>query len=100
MHIELTRRQYSGNKHKVLRGIGLVNCVYVNPENHCFLVRNYRIYDHDGDGKSKIDHLLEMLQGVVSAKGLGLRTVLMDTWYATQKVMQAIDRLGKIQHFA
>jgi len=39
-----------------------------------------------------------MLQGVVSAKGLGLRTVLMDTWYASQKVMQAIDRLGKIYY--
>jgi len=98
LHIELNGRQYSGNKHKVIRGIGLVNCVYVNPENHCFWVRDYRIYDPDGDGLSKIDHLLEMLQGVVSAKGLGLRTVLMDTWYASQKVMQAIDRLGKIYY--
>jgi hypothetical protein len=40
-----------------------------------------------------------MLQGVVSAKGLGLRTVLMDTGSASQKVMQAIDRLGKIYYF-
>jgi hypothetical protein len=30
--IELTRRQYSGNEHGVLRGIGVVSCVYVNPE--------------------------------------------------------------------
>jgi hypothetical protein len=96
--IELTRRQYSGNEHKVIRGIGLVNCVYVNPETDCFWVIDYRIYDPDGDGKSKIDHLLEMLQGVVSAKGLGFRIVLMDTWYASQKVMQAIDRLGKIYY--
>ncbi len=99
LHIELTRRQYSGNEHNVIRGIGLVNCVYVNPENHCFWVIDYRIYDPDGDGPSKIDHLLEMLQGVVSPKGMGLRTVLMDTWSASQKVMQAIDRLGTIYYW-
>jgi hypothetical protein len=98
LHIGLTRRQYSGNEHKVIRGIGLVNCLYVNPETHCFWVIDYRIYDPDGDGLSKIDHLWEMLQGVVSAKGLGFRTVLMDTWYASQKVMQAIDWLGKIYY--
>jgi len=98
LHIELTRRQYSGNEHKVIRGIGLVNCVYVNPETHCFWVIDYRIYDPDGDGKTKIDHLLEMLQGVAISKGLAFRTVLMDTWYASQKVMQAIDKLGKIYY--
>ena len=27
--IELTRRQYSGNEHRVIKGIGLVNCVYL-----------------------------------------------------------------------
>ncbi len=97
-NIELTRRQYSGNEHKVIRGIGLVNCVYVNPETHCFWVIDYRIYDPDGDGKTKIDHLLEMLQGVAISKGLAFRTVLMDTWYASQKVMQAIDKLGKIYY--
>ena len=30
--IELVRRQYSGNAHAVIRGIGVVTCVYVNPE--------------------------------------------------------------------
>ncbi len=100
MHIEWTRRQYSGNEHKVIRGMGLVNCVYVNPETHCFRVIDYRIYDPDGYGKTKIDHLLEMLQGVAISKGLAFRTVLMDTWYASQKVMQAIDKLGKIYYIA
>ena len=28
--IELSRRQYSGNEHRVIRGIGLISCVYVN----------------------------------------------------------------------
>jgi len=30
--IEVTRRQYSGNEHRVLRGIGLVSCLYVNDQ--------------------------------------------------------------------
>ena len=34
--IELVRRQYSGNAHGVIAGIGLVNCVYVNPETDQF----------------------------------------------------------------
>lgn len=28
--IELVRRQYSGNEHRVIRGISLISCVYVN----------------------------------------------------------------------
>ena len=52
---------FCGNEHKVIRGIGLVNCVYVTPETRAFWVINYRIYYPDGDGKTKIDHLLEML---------------------------------------
>ena len=30
--IELVRHQYSGSAHRVIVGIGLVTCVYVNPE--------------------------------------------------------------------
>jgi hypothetical protein len=40
-----------------------------------------------------------MLQGVVYSNELAFKTVLMDTWYATQKVMEAIDKLGKIYYF-
>ena len=59
--IELTRRQYSGNEPKVIRGIRLVNCVHVNPETGAFWVIDYLIYDPYGDGKTKIDHLLDRL---------------------------------------
>lgn len=93
--IELTRRQYSGNEHGVVRGIGLVNCVYVNPETGQFWVIDYRIYDPQGDGLSKLDHVKEMLQGLVYHKLLPFGTVLMDSWYATSYLMQYIDKLGK-----
>lgn len=48
--IELTRRQYSGNEHRVIRGIGLVSCVYVNTVTGQFWVIDYRLYDPNGDG--------------------------------------------------
>ena len=30
--IELVRLQYSGNEHGLVKGIGMVNCLYVNPD--------------------------------------------------------------------
>lgn len=93
--IELTRRQYSGNEHRVIRGIGVVTSVYVNPDTGQFWVLDYRIYDLEGDGKTKLDHVADMLQGLVYHKQLPFRAVLMDSWYATKDLMQYIDRLGK-----
>jgi hypothetical protein len=45
----------------VIKGIGVVTCVYVNPALDQFWLIDYRIYDPDGDGKSKLDHVREML---------------------------------------
>jgi hypothetical protein len=95
--IELVRRQWSGNAHAVIKGIGVVNCVYVNPETDQFWIIDYRVYDPEGDGKTKLDHLREMLTNVIYQKELPLQAVLMDTWYATKDLMLYIDQLGK--HF-
>jgi hypothetical protein len=78
--IELVRRQYSGNAKAVIKGIGVVTCVYVNPETDQFWVIDYRIDDPDGDGHSKLDHVREMLRNVVYQKALPFQAVLMDTW--------------------
>jgi hypothetical protein len=78
--IELVRRQYSGNAHGVIKGIGGVSCVYVNPETDQFWIIDYRIYDPAGDGKSKLDPLLEMLRNTSYQKALPFWSVLMDTW--------------------
>ena len=53
--IEMVRRQYSGNEHGVVKGIGVVSCVYVNPQFKRFWVVDYRIFNPDVDGKTKID---------------------------------------------
>ena len=58
--IEVTRKQWSGNEKSVIRGIGVVSCVYVNPKTGRFWVIDYRIFDPDADGKTKLDHVREM----------------------------------------
>lgn len=86
--IEIVRRQYSGNEHGVLKGIGVVSCVYVNPKVQRFWVIDYRIFNPEVDAKTKIDHVKDMLQNLVDHKLLPFDTVLMDTWYAVHSLMQ------------
>jgi hypothetical protein len=93
--IELVRRQYSGNAKAVIKGIGVVTCVYVNPETEHFWGIDYRIYDPDGDGRSKLDQVRQMLTNVVYQKALPFQSVLMDTWYATKDLMLFIESLQK-----
>jgi hypothetical protein len=97
-HIELVRSQYSGNAHKVIKGIGVVTCVYVNPQIDQFWIIDYRIYDPDGDGKSKLDHMKDMLLNCVYQKELLFWAVLMDSWYASKEMMLQIEHLGKIYY--
>ena len=78
--MELVRSQYSGNAQAVIKGIGVVTCVYVHPDTDQFWLRDYRLYDPDGDGTSKLDHVREMLTHVVDQKPLPLQAVLMETW--------------------
>jgi hypothetical protein len=63
--IEMVRRQYSGNEHGAFKGIGVVSCVYVNPKVKKFWVIDYRIFNPDVDGKTKIDHVKDMLSNLV-----------------------------------
>jgi DDE superfamily endonuclease len=97
-NIELVRRQYSGNAHAVIKGIGVVTCVYVNPETDQFWIIDYRIYDPEGDGKTKIEHVLDMLLNCVYQKALSFWAVLMDTWYATKEIMLQIEQFGKLYY--
>jgi len=96
--IELVRRPYSGNARAVIKGIGVVTCVYINPELDQFWIIDYRIYDPQRDGKSKLDHVREMLDNALSDKQLPFRGVLMDSWYAERKLMLHIERLGKVYY--
>lgn len=88
--IEMTRRQWSGNEKRIIRGIGLVSCLYVHPHSGRFWVVDYRIFDPDKDGKTKLDHVAQMLQAARERR-LEFGTVLMDSWYASKELMLDID---------
>ncbi len=92
--IEVVRKQWSGNKKGVIRGIGVVSCIYVNPKTENFWVVDYRIFDPEADGKSKLDHVEEML-GLIEHRGVAFERVLMDSWYATKDLMLVIEGMGK-----
>jgi hypothetical protein len=96
--IALVRWQYSGNAHGILKGIGVVTCVYVNPDCDQFWIIDYRLYDPAGDGKTKLVHVHDMLQNVVYQKQLPFRAVLMDTWYATKEMLLEIEALHKLYY--
>ena len=96
--IELVRRQWSGNAKRVIKGIGVVTCIYVNPDLDKFWLIDYRLYDPAGDGKSKLDHVKDMLEHTVYAKALAFSTVLMDSWYAVKDLMLFIEGLQKIYY--
>lgn len=93
--IEGVRWQYSGNAHKVIRGIGMVNCIYINPKTAQFWVIDFRIFDPERDGKSKVDHVKDMLNSAHYQKLIPYRSVLMDSWYASNQLMLFIHDLGK-----
>jgi SRSO17 transposase len=94
--IELVRRQYSGNVHGLIKGIGVVNCLYVNPKTKHYWIIDWRVYDPAGDGKSKLVHMEEMFDQAINDKKLPFRVVLMDSWYATKDLMLHVHRAGKI----
>lgn len=96
--IEMVRRQYSGNAHSVIKGIGMINCLYVNPDNGQYWIVDSRLYDPDGDGKTKPDHVKDMLLSLIANKGLAFNRVLMDSWYATKELILFIEQLGKIYY--
>ena len=94
--IEIVRRQYSGNEHGIVKGIGIESCIYVNPKTESFRVIDYRIFNPDNDGLTKVDHVINMLKGLVYQKFMPFDIVLIDTWYAVNSLMLYIDSLDKI----
>lgn len=54
-----------------------------------FWVIDYRLYNPDGDGNSKLDHVQDMIESAYYAKQLPFAIVLMDSWYAAKKLMAA-----------
>jgi hypothetical protein len=93
--IELVRRQYSGNAHGVIKGIGVVNCVYYNPDTEQYWLIDYRIFAPDNDGKSKLDHVADMLESL-KTRQITYLYLLMDSWYANTEMFKYAIKEEKI----
>jgi hypothetical protein len=96
--IELVRCQYSGNAHGLIKGIGVVNCVYVNPDIDAYWIIDFRVYDPEGDGKNKLDHVQEMLANVVHHKCLPFTAVHVSSLDWSEQDL-AHGKLIKIEDF-
>src|SRR6266498_2234422 len=92
--IELVKKQYSGDEHGLVRGIGVVNLVHSDGTDY-FPV-DYRIFAPLSDGKTKNDHFRDMLIGADSDKRLQANRVLFDSWYASVDNLKLVVRLGLI----
>lgn len=92
-YIELVQRQYSGNQHRVIKGIGLVNMLYFNQAKKTYCPIDFKIYANKEDGYSKNDHFRKMLKQA-HRRGCSPKSVVMDCWYANTKNFQCIDSLG------
>lgn len=92
--IEMVKRQYSGNTHSLVKGIGVVNLVHVCQSDYHPI--DYRVYAPGVDGKTKNEHFRDMLRLAFEEKHLKARIILFDNWYAASKNIKYIHRLNKI----
>ena len=88
--IELVKRQYSGNEHGIVAGIGVVNLVHSAAAQADFYPIDYRIYAPDADGKTKNDHFRDVLQQA-QRRGFTPRMVMFDSWYRPQSSAKRAD---------
>ncbi len=92
--IETVKLQYSGNVHGLIKGIGLVNLVHTNGSLGDFYPVNYRVYNPDGDNKSKNEHFQEMFRQAVDKQEIKARNIAFDSWYASVENLKMIHRSG------
>jgi hypothetical protein len=94
--IELVKLQYSGAAGGLVRGIGVINLLHSSGKGDLFYPIDFRLYDPDGDGKSKNTHFSDMLIRAKSDKNIQARTLLFDAWYGSVDNLKLVQRLGMV----
>lgn len=87
---ELVGYHWSGNKHKVIRGIALVNLLATKGTD-CIPV-DYRIYQGKESRITKNDHFQHMLE-TAKKRGFQPQYVLADAWYSSMANLRMIRTL-------
>jgi SRSO17 transposase len=89
---ELVSRHWSGNEHRLICGINLVNLLWTKGE-ECIPV-DYRVYQsEEKKSKSKNDYFREMLQ-IAKKRGFEPSYILGDCWYGSVENMKYIQKQG------
>lgn len=88
--IELVKWQYSGTHHRVVRGIGVITLLWSRKNSDDHIPTDFRIYYPATDGKTKNQHVRDMLHPA-RYRGFTPQVVVMDSFYAS------VDTLHKIQ---
>lgn len=89
--VDLVRWQYSGNRHDVIRGIGVLNFLWVNDQDVCPI--DFRIWEPQEDSKTKNDHFQDQLKAA-KERGVNPEAVLADSWYSSLDNVKCIRSLG------
>ena len=90
--IEIVRWQYSGTKHDVVKGIGLLNLYWESKTEDCTPI-DFRVYQPSDDGKTKNDHFRELI-AMASKRGITPEAVVTDSWYSSLGNLKHIRSLG------
>lgn len=89
--IALVRWQYSGAHHDVVKGIGLETLLWTHGPQH--LPVDFRLYNPAADGKTKHQHLQDMLY-VADHRGFRPDYVLVDAWYSSLDNLKTVRKLN------
>ncbi|HRC73422.1 MAG TPA: transposase [Candidatus Competibacter sp.] len=92
--MELVKRQYSGNAHGLVKGIGVVNLVHSAGAEYYPI--DFRMYAPHVDGLTKNDHFRDLLRRAYGEKEIRAGTILFDSWYAAADNLKFIHRLNKV----
>ena len=88
--IELVTYHWSGKHQRIVKGINLVTLLWTDGTSVVPL--DFRVYNHENDGKNKNDHFRDMLNKA-KERGLHPNCVLFDSWYASMGNLKFITRL-------
>lgn len=90
--IKLVRWQYSGTVHDVVKGIGMLNFLWVDNNNQVCPM-DFRIWEPKEDGLTKNDHFRELLK-LSKRRGVKPMAVVADSWYSSLDNCKYIRDLG------
>lgn len=90
--IELVRWQYSGTEHDIVKGIGLLNFLWVSDTGEVCPM-DFRIWEPREDGKTKNDHFRELLK-LAHGREVNPEAIVADCWYSSLDNLKYIRDLG------